>query len=216
MNLNPSQIFDLVVLIVIAIFAILGAIKGFFKSCIGFAVIAGSIFIGFKVAPPVTPKVVEWLYPRISDKLLNFATKRGLNLSGLTQEQTDSLLKSLMTPATRICTGIVIALVCMLILGFLGTLIGKMIDKAPGIKGANSVLGAVLGAATAFIICYLLVFAAVKLGMGDYFAQTFDSSIAYRILYSCIPKTAGSIGIDLPFIGEINLKDLFKNEKIGQ
>ncbi len=216
MNLSPATIFDIVVLAVIGMAAVLGAIKGFFKCCIGVVVIGGSIFIGYKLAPLVTPKAVEFVYPKIADKLIAFATKRGIDLSLLNQEQTDSLLKSLMTPATRIACWIIIALLCMFILGFAGTLLGKVIEKTPGVKGTNRVLGAVVGAVMAFIVCYMLVFAFARLGMGDFLAQKFDGSIAYKILYSCVPKTTGSIGIDLPFIGEINLKDLFKNGDIPQ
>ncbi len=212
MSLTAPQIFDIVVLAVIVMAAILGAIKGFFKSCIGIVVIAASIFIGYKVSPLVTPKAVEWVYPRISDKLLAYATKRGIDFSSLTQEQTDSLLKSLMTPAAKIVCWIIIAIVLMFVLGFLGTLISKAIENAPAIKGADALLGGVLGAVMAFLVCYLFVFAFAKAGMGEYFAGKLDGSIAYRILYSCVPKAAGSIGINLPGIGEINLRDFFRND----
>ncbi len=216
MSLTSAQILDIVVLVFVAGAAIIGAIRGFFKSIIGVAVIAGSIFIGYITAPMVTPSVVNFLYPRISDKLLEFASRRAIDFSDLTQEQTDTLLKSLMTPATKIACWVVIAIICMIVLGFLGTLIGKAIDQAKAIKSTDALLGAVLGFVTAFLICYLLVFGFVRVGMGDFLAEKFSGSIAYKILYSCVPKASGVIGIELPFVGEIDLKELFKGLNVKQ
>ena len=155
MNLNAGQILDIAVLIFIAAAAIAGAIKGLFKSIIGFAVMGVSIFAGYKLAPLITPKAVEWVYPKVSDKLLAIAQKKNIDLSLLNQEQTDSLLKSIMTPATRVVCWIIIAILFMIVLGLLGTLLGGAIDKVPGIKATNKLLGAVLGAVLALLVCYM-------------------------------------------------------------
>ncbi len=212
MNLSSSMILDIAVLAFIVIAAIVGAIKGLFQSIIGFAVIGVSIFAGYRLAPLVTPKAVEWVYPRISDKLLDLAAKRNIDLSLLNQEQTDSLLKSIMTPATRIVCWIIIAIICMILLGLVGTLVSKLIEKTPGVNGTNKLLGAVLGAFLAVLVCYMLVFGISKAGMGGVLAIKFEDSIAYKILYSLVPKSSDVIGINLPGIGEIDLKELFKGD----
>ena len=212
MNLSSSMILDIAVLAFIVIAAIVGAIKGLFQSIIGFAVIGVSIFAGYRLAPLVTPKAVEWVYPRISDKLLDLAAKRNIDLSLLNQEQTDSLLKSIMTPATRIICWIIIAIICMILLGLVGTLVSKLIEKTPGVNGTNKLLGAVLGAFLAVLVCYMLVFGISKAGMGGVLAVKFEDSIAYKILYSLVPKSSDVIGINLPGIGEIDLKELFKGD----
>ena len=212
MNLSSSMILDIAVLAFVVIAAIVGAIKGLFQSIIGFAVIGVSIFAGYRLAPLVTPKAVEWVYPRISDKLLDLAAKRNIDLSLLNQEQTDSLLKSIMTPATRIVCWIIIAIICMILLGLVGTLVSKLIEKTPGVNGTNKLLGAVLGAFLAVLVCYMLVFGISKAGMGGVLAIKFEDSIAYKILYSLVPKSSDVIGINLPGIGEIDLKELFKGD----
>ena len=210
MNFSSAQILDLVVLAVLAGAAIIGAINGFFKSIIGVAVIGGSIFLGSKLGPLAAPKAIDWIYPHISDKVLAFANKRGIIPADLTPAQTDDLLKSLMKPAGRVVCGIIIAILCMILFGFLGTLIEKGIDSAPVIKGTNKLLGALMGVILAFLVFYILVFAFSKLGMGDYLAGKFEGSIAYRFLYSCVPNSEDAIGINLPYIGELDLKSLFK------
>ena len=210
MNLNAGQILDIAVLVFIAVAAIAGAIKGLFKSIMGFAVIGLSIFAGYKLAPLVTPKAVEWVYPKVSDKLLAIAKKKSIDLSLLNQEQIDSLLKSIMTPATRIICWIIIAIVFIVLLGLLATLLGGMIDKLPGVKATNKVLGVVLGGFLAILVCYMLVFGISRVGMGGAVESKFEGSIAYRVLYSCVPKSSDVIGINLPGVGEINLKDFFK------
>ena len=158
----------------------------------------------------MTPKAVEWVYPKVSDKLLAIAQKKNINLSLLNQEQIDSLLKSIMTPATKVVCWIIIAILFIILLGLLGTLIGGMIDKLPGIKATNKILGALLGAFLALLVCYMLVFGISRVGMGGAFESKFEGSIAYKVLYSCVPKSSDVIGINLPGVGEINLKDFFK------
>ncbi len=210
MNLSASQILDIAVLIFIAAAAIAGAIKGLFKSVINFVVIGVSVFAGYKLAPMVNPKVVEWVYPKVSDKLMVIAQKKGIDFSLLNQEQIDSVLKSIMTPVSRVACWIAIAILLMIVLSIVGTILSKVIESTPGIKGTNRVLGAVLGAVLALLVCYMIVFGISKLGVGGAFLSRFEDSIAYKVLYSCVPKSSDVIGINLPGIGEINLKDFFK------
>ena len=210
MNFSASQILDIVVLAFIAVAAIVGAIKGLFKCVINFVVIGLAVFLGYKIAPLVNPKVVDWVYPKVSDKLMAIAQKKNIDFSLLNQEQIDSVLKSIMTPVSRVVCWIVIAVVLMILLGLIGTMLSSIIEKTPGMKATNKTLGAVLGAVLAILVCYILVFGISKLGGGGAIQSRFPDSIAYKVLYSLVPKSSDVIGINLPGIGEINLKDFFK------
>ena len=215
MELSISMIVDLSVLAFLLLFIIIGAIKGLFKSLIGVVVVAGSVYLGYRFSPALTPKAVEWVYPRISGKLASFiGSKFGYDMSTVTPETMQRVMTPVLSPVVRVVLWALITVIALLLLGFVGGLIGKLIKKTDGLKSFDRTMGAILGFITAFAICFLLVFGISKFGMTDFIGEKIDGSVSYKILNAFVPDSTGSIVVDLPVFGEVHLDQVFNLDMI--
>ena len=209
--MTTTNIIDICVLAFIVLSTIIGAVKGLVRSIIGFFSFALAIALGYFVSPIVTPSVVDWLYLRLEDKLMDFAESKMAGAANIiATSNIEETLKKAIENFSHAASWIVISLVALIILNIIGRAIAKGVSKTPGIKGINSLIGAILGLITSVGICYCLVFAISRVGADELIGEDLTSSIAYNFLLSYVPMALEKItSINVQGIGEINLKDLF-------
>lgn len=215
MSLTTGNIIDIAVLAFILIKVIAGAIRGAFKSVIGLVVLGVSVFLGYYISPMLTPGVVDWVYPKISDKLTGLAAEKlGMAAELISAESLESTVKPVLNKPARIVLWVIISVVALLILDIIAKLINKAIKNTPILKGANRGLGAVIGLVVSFAVCFGLTFAISAVGLSDYAEQKTDGSVSYQFFSGLVPKRVKNESgvINIPVIGEVNVSELFMDK----
>ena len=162
---TPSLIWDLILIAVILFVMIRSVGRGFVSSFIHLLGLAASCI----VAALLSGKAAAWLYDgylaerlqnAVSDtlrqKLMTFAEL--LERIDPTDTITAAACDALRTVAVAFLTMVaflIIFLLAMLIVQALAKLT-RNVNRVPVVGGVNRVLGGVLGAAEAFLICYLI------------------------------------------------------------
>jgi len=213
MNLTSSQWADIILVGFLLLSVVIGYIKGFFRSIIGFVVAGLAAFAGYLLAPKFVTPVTEWIYPKAKNYLLQIAEKK-LTLPEdleLTEEQIATILKPMIDPVSKVLLWIVIGLVCAVILSIIGTIIAKKLDNNEVLKKADRRFGAVLGFIESFVICLVLLIVVAKIGLADNLYNALDKSVMIKLYSSFVPADMESLIINVPIVGSVDLKELFSS-----
>ncbi len=200
---------DIIILVFLAFSIIRGAIRGLFKSVIGLGTLAGSVAVGYFTAPLISPKAVDWLYPRLEEKLIAYTEAKFGLVPGENFEET---IKPTLQPYANTIVWVLISVFAFILLEIICNAIHNSMKEKPVINAMNRLLGACFGLVVAVAICFGLVYAAAKLGVSEVLADKLNDSMVYNMLLSFVPDGVilESKIIEIPFIGEINLEELFR------
>lgn len=200
---------DIIVLAFLALSMIRGAIRGLFKSVIGLAALGVSIAAGYFTAPLISPKAVDWLYPKLEEKLLAYTEAKFGLVPG---ENFEATIKPTLQPYANTIVWVLISILVFIILEVINHAIQNSLKDKPVINAMNRLLGACMGLVVALAICFGLVYATAKLGVSEVLADKLNDSMVYNMLLSFVPDGVilESKIINIPFIGEINLEELFR------
>ena len=169
---TPSLIWDLILIAVILFVMIRSVGRGFVSSFIHLLGLAASCI----VAALLSGKAAAWLYDgylaeRLQNAVSDTLRQKLMTFAELLEriDPTDTITAAagdvLRTVAVAFLTMVaflIIFLLAMLIVQALAKLT-RNVNRVPVVGGVNRVLGGVLGAAEAFLICYLIGMAATVL-----------------------------------------------------
>ncbi len=200
---------DIIVLIFFVFSIIRGAVRGLFKSIIGLVSLGASVAAGYFAAPLISPKAVDWLYPRLEEKLLAYTEAKFGLVPG---ENFEATIKPTLQPYANTIVWVLISILVFIILEIICNAIQKSLKDKPVLNAMNRLLGAGMGLLVALAVCFGLVYATAKLGVSEVLADKLNDSMVYNMLLSFVPDGVilESKIINVPFIGEINLEELFR------
>ena len=163
--MTASIIWDISLAVIILLVVFMGFGRGFLSSLISLVGTAASCI----VAALLSPKAANWIYDNylaqtvegsisesLSAKLDTFANL--LNQMGLADTVTDAANGTVRTLAVSLITVVVFLVIFLLAMLIVRLLIHAMrgVNRVPVLGGINRILGGVLGAGEAFLLCYVI------------------------------------------------------------
>ena len=149
--LTPSLIWDLALAALILYVMIRSIGRGFVSSFIHLLGLAAACI----VAALLSGKAAAWLYDGYLAERLQTALLDRIDPTDTISAAAGDALRTVMVAFLTMVAFLIIFLLAMLIVRALAKLT-RNVNRVPVVGGVNRVLGGVLGAAEAFLLCYLL------------------------------------------------------------
>lgn len=156
---------DIILILVIVLSAYTGSKRGFIRSLVGMASTIASLFISMILYNPVSNYIYNSSFGKnIEEAVAKFFEKN----PPVETTQIPSLLsngaQAITDGATKTVTLIIIGILSFILVAVLSKLVIKVVmiimnvaSKLPIIKQANSLLGAVVGAISGALVCYVFI-----------------------------------------------------------
>lgn len=192
--MDTPVIIDISIAAVIALFAVLGAVRGLMKSLAGLAATAASIFFAYVLSGRWASGVMQLMFPSIRESVsgsIDFSSmsvtlpvvgevgldRLGIDTAELTEAAADKITAAaaaLMTPLVRVILFLVLLILFFVAAKIVLFLLDKLF-KLPVLSAVNRTLGALFGFAEGLALVLAVITAFRTLGIG-FFAENAQGS----------------------------------------
>lgn len=163
---------DIIVLLVVAVFAIIGARRGLIKTLVGAASTLISLILSMLLYKPVSEMLYNSTFgDAVKVQVEVWMTEQMGNAALLLQQQAVETAAMLLINVISFIVVILVVKIAVILIAKIANLTAKL----PIIKQANSLLGMVAGAAGGLLVCYIVIGIIAALGSDVSFSAAIES-----------------------------------------